>query len=67
MKAVITHLAAEPFDKVRDSAVGLVGTGLAVTLEGWQSGAAIFAGVCTGLWMLTQIALAIHTKLTKKD
>lgn len=67
MKAVITELAAQPFDKMRDSTVGLVGTGLAITLEGWQSFAAIFAGVCTGLWMLTQIALAIHTKLTKKD
>jgi len=67
MKAVIAELSTQPLDKARDTVVGLTGTGLAITLEGWQSGAAIFAGVCTGLWMQTQIALAIHTKLTKKD
>jgi len=63
MKDFLRDLMTHPIDKARDTVVGLTGTGVAVTIEGWKSGAAIFAAVCTGLWMLTQIALAIMARI----
>lgn len=61
----ITDQMAEHSTMVRDAVIGGGGTFFAVTLQGWQSAAAIFAGTTTGLWMITQIALAIHARFKK--
>lgn len=65
MKAAIQALAPVE-DKIRDAFVGLSGTGIAVTLQGWQSYASIFAAVSTGLWMLTQAFIAIRNRFDSK-
>lgn len=62
----ITDQMAEHSATLRDAVIGVGGTGLAVTVQGWQSAAAIFAGTTTGLWMLTQIALAVHARFSRK-
>jgi hypothetical protein len=49
----------ESADKLRDALVGMMGVTVTATLEGWKSGATIFCGTATGLWMVTQIVLAI--------
>jgi hypothetical protein len=61
----ITDQMAEHSATLRDAVIGGGGTFVAVTMQGWQGAAAIFAGVSTGLWMLTQTALAIHARLKK--
>ena len=65
MKATLQALAPVE-DKVRDAFVGVSGTGIAVTLQGWQSYASIFAAVSTGLWMLTQAYIAVKNRLDSK-
>ena len=65
MKAAIQALAPVE-DKIRDAFVGISGTGIAVTLQGWQSYASIFAAVSTGLWMITQAYIAIRNRLDSK-
>lgn len=65
MKAAIQALAPIE-DKIRDAFVGIFGTSVAVTLQGWQSYASIFAAVSTGLWMITQAYIAIRNRLDSK-
>ena len=64
MKPIIHELLSE--NNVRDAIVGLSGTTLAVSLQGWQSLAAIFAATSTGIWMLTQAFIAIKTRLDNR-
>lgn len=66
MKEVAAELAANSSEKLRDVVIGVAGTGVTITLQSWQSAAAIFAGVSTGLWMLTQIVLAILARSARK-
>lgn len=62
MKAIL-HDLAPIGDKARDVTVGFFGTGIAVSLQGWQSYASIFAAASTGFWMLTQAFIAIKNRI----
>ena len=65
---MLTHIlnASSDMETHIKSGVGIIGTLGAVTLPPLSESAAIFAGLATGVWMITQTVIAIKNN-TKKD